>query len=444
MTARHSHLALPILLALTAGVFANALGVTFVLDDMGDIADNPSARAQTFFERLPFTNRPLLKASYALNDAAHGLVPFGYAVVNVALHMVTVALAFLLLKRAFEATRNQGAALCAVAACGLWAFHPALTESVTYLSGRSMVLSSVLVVGALLAATGERPRPLIAFFCAALAPLARETALVLPLILLWWTWTVGAPRGRAWPVWLGSALAALIIALMPRHRELIAFSFEMRDPLTALRGNIHAATETLGFWLMPWRVTIFPDATSPYGWAEVPTLIRIAGFAAAWVLAFIFRRRAPALAFGIGLVLLALAPSQTFIWRADPVALKPLYLAGLGLCIAAIDLMRRAGGPRTVLVAALMLAVPLAVMTVQRNTLFSSELALYEDAVEKTPESASAWIAYGSALLSERRYDEAEVALDRGLDLRPYDERALKLRDLIVSVRAQKGGQPNR
>lgn len=431
------------LLALSALVFANALGVTFVFDDLGDISGNTSARAATFLERLPFTNRPLTKLTYALNDAAHGLVPAGYAAVNVTLHLIAITLVFLALRRAFRQSESTDASLCALAVCLMWSVHPALTESVTYLSGRSMVLSAVLMLGALLAATGERPRPAIAFLCALLAPLARETALILPLILVWWQITLG-PRGRSLPVWLGTGLALLIIALMPRHRDLIAFSLDMRDPVTALRDNIHAATETLAFWLTPWRVTILPDTPPPHFWLETSTLLRIAGFALAALLAILLRRTAPIAAFAIGLALIALLPSNTIIWRADPVALKPLYLAGLGLTLAGVSMAQRLIGARAVLALALPVSLALAAMTFERNKLFAGEVSLFADAVAKTPDNAKAWIAYGSALMGEVRYDEAEAALTRGLDLAPFDERAMNLLELIATIRSMErpGARP--
>ncbi len=424
------------LLALVAAAFANALGAGFVLDDAIDIADNPSARIATFLDRLPYTNRPLTKASYALNDAVHGLVPAGYAAINVALHLVSAALAFFLVRRIFQSSRDGAAGLCALAVCAVWAVHPALTESVTYLSGRSMALSAMLMLAALYVSTGPRPRPALAFAFALLAPLARETALILPLVLLWWAWTIGLPRGRLWPVWGGAALAALLLALMPRHRDLVAFSLEMRDPLTALRGNLHAATETLSFWFQPWRVTILPETPPPYGWLETPTLIRLAGFAAAIALAVALRRRAPVLAFAIGLTLIALAPSQSLLWRADPVALKPLYLAGLGLSLALVDGLRRIFGPHVTLVAALAIALPLGVATHQRNALFVDEATLFADAVAATPRNGRAWLAYGSALMGQGRYDEAETALRTAARFLADDERAMNLLELIATIRS--------
>ena len=428
------HLPVVALLALVAAVFVNALGVTFLLDDIGDIVGNVSAAAETVFERLPLTNRPVTKLTYALNDALHGAVPSGYAAVNLALHLVATVCAFILCRRALTAAGMSCATAVALSACALWAVHPALTESVTYLSGRSMVLGSVLMLGAMLAATSRQPRLVTAFLCAALAPLARETALVLPLVLLWWRFTIGGPVSQG-PVWLGTLLAAAVIALMPHHRDLIAFSLEMRDPITALRGNIHAAVETLTFWVMPWRVTILPEAPLPYGWLEVPTLARLAGFLAAVALALVLRRRMPVIAFGIGLALLALAPSQTLIWRADPVALKPLYLAGLGLSLAAADCLRRIAGIRIAVCVSVLVALSLGAMTASRNVLFASATALYGDAVQKTPDNPDALVAYGGALVAEQRYDEAHDVLTRALDRAPHDERAMNLLELVATFR---------
>ncbi len=448
MTAeRTQRVAIAALLALTALVFADALGAAFLFDDIGDIVGNRSASAATFLQQLPFTNRPLTKFTYALNDALHGPFAGGYATVNVALHLIATALAFGLLRRAYSLSGRADAVLCGLSACLVWAVHPALTESVTYLSGRSMVLSSALMLGALIAATGQRPRPLLAFVCALLAPLARETALILPLILLWWQFTIEPDRhkvARSLPVWSGVALAAIVMVLLPHHRDLLAFSLEMRSPIVALRDNIHAATETLAFWFTPWRVTILPQAPPPHAWSDPATLVRIAGFLTAAALAFALRRRSPIVAFGIGLALLALAPNNTIFWRTDPVALKPLYLAGIGLTLIVIDMLRRLAGTHATLAIAAVVALALGVETHLRNTLFQSELALFADAVAKTPDNPDALIAYGSALLNAKRFVEAEVALTRGLDLAPQDERAMNLLRLLATIRSveRSGGSP--
>ena len=75
----------------------------FQLDDWRDVVGNDAARAATFFENLSTTVRPLLKASYAFNDALHGPWPTGYLAVNVALHVLSSALVYVLLRRILAA-----------------------------------------------------------------------------------------------------------------------------------------------------------------------------------------------------------------------------------------------------------------------------------------------------------------------------------------------------
>ncbi|MFT3810807.1 MAG: hypothetical protein QM698_12885 [Micropepsaceae bacterium] len=436
------------LLALLAlAIFANALNGVFLFDDIGDITANPSAKAATFLDRLGVMNRPLTKATYALQDACTGHDPRWFHGVNVALHALTTALAFLLLRRAARSALNDTALATGLAVCvtAIWAVHPALTETVTYVSGRSMGLSSLLVVILLLAGSGKpgRINAAIVFITAFLAPLARETALIAPLMLLWWRLTLAGGQvqtaRRSLPAFYGAALALALIALIPRHVDLVASSLHIRPPLEALRGNIHAAFDILAYWATPFRITIDPAPPLAWGWETTETLARLAFFLGLAGVALVERRRRPLIAFGIGLALLALAPSNTFLWRADPVALKPLYLGGIGLTLAAgsvliLALSSRGGRIGFALMAA-MLTAALSLATFQRNTLFADEIALWTDATVKTPGYGRPWIMLGYALFNAGRLDDAAAALRRGSDLDPLDLKAAETLELVESLR---------
>jgi hypothetical protein len=451
-TAQRFERAAPFLLAVLVGaVFANALNGTFVFDDIGDITANPSAKSESFFARLAVMNRPLTKASYALQDLIHGPWAGGYHAVNVVLHAAAALLAFALIRRALRfGGAAAAAAPVALAVTALWAVHPALTETVTYVSGRSMGLSSCLLLAALLAATGSQTAAnrALTFACALLAPLARETALIAPAILIWWQLTLQPPEGRRaallrlMPIAAGAALAAALILALPRHTDLIADSLRRRPPLDALLGNLHAAFDILTYWAMPGWVTIDPAPPLAWPWDDVRTLAKGALFAGLAAIAVLSRRRERTLAFAIGLGLLALAPSNTLLWRADPVALKPLYLGGLGLTLAAsAALLRLAGASRAALsflaTAALFGTAMLATQTVARNALFADEIALWQDAAAKTPAYGRPSIMLGYALFNAGRYKEAEAALARGCNLDPLDEEAAAALALVRAIRAE-------
>ena len=303
---------------------------------------------------------------------------------------------------------RQTPALVALLATALWAVHPALTASITQVAGRSAVLSGLLVLAALLLATGAptRRRLLAAGLLAFLAPLARETALVLPLLLLWWQLTLGgdAPVRRALPVWAGALAAAAVILAMPTHREMIDFSLDARGPLDALRGNVVAIPSMLRFLIMPWDLSIDPAQPRPWGWGDWPVLLSLAGLTATALLALLLRRRRPLVAFALGWTLLCLLPSNSFLWRGDPVGLRPLYLAALGpALLLALPLARRRIG----LFLGGALVIALAVMAVQRNRLYADPAALWLDAIDEAPGKARPWIrsawCCSTAATGERR-----------------------------------------
>lgn len=429
------------MLTIAAFGFNGASG--FHHDDARDIQTNPAAKAETFAAHLATTNRPLTKASYALHDSLHGDWAAGYWIGNLALHLIATGLVFTLFWRAFPLSglpRDQ-VLPWAFAATALWAVHPALSETVSYLSGRSMGLSAALMLAALVLTTAHRPRGWLACLCAALAVVARETALVLPLVLLWWQMTlqpVEPPRAAArrfLPVLAGTLLGAALILAMPRHRDLIVFSLEMRGPLLALRDNLHAATEILGFWVLPGAISLAPAPPPPQAWDAPGTLARIGFFCGIGILALTLRRAAPLFAFGLGLAVLALVPSNSILWRLDPVALKPLYLAGLGITMAAAGAAVAVAGVRPLRLAfapmVLALMVSFTLKAQERARLFTDAVALWGDAAAKSPDFARAQIGYAVALFNAGRLDEARQHAQRAADLDPADPRGQALLDLV-------------
>jgi hypothetical protein len=427
------------LLALASAVFANGLLADFQFDDFQDIVDNRMATFEGLLAAPRHTVRPLLKFSYALNGALAGIQPLAFHLTNVALHLGSVLLVFLLIRRAAGLLQIEetGAERVAFAATAVWAVHPALTETVTYVSGRSSGLSSLLMLAALLLATGDmankkRRRMLAAGLCALLAPLARETALILPALLLWWQLTLG-PREpwrdmalRQAPVLAGTAVAAAIILSMPHHVELVSYSLRNRPLADTLRGNLYAVYEILSYLIRPWAVSIDPAAPRAEGWTDAPSLLRLAGLAGAALFALTMRRRYPLAAFCVGWTLLCLAPTNSVIWRSDPVGLKPLYMASLGPAIAIalvmVGLYTRKGviGIPMGKIVMVVLVAGLAVSTVQRNMLFASHVELWRDAVAKAPDKGRPHLNLGLAYLDAGRPGEADAEFARAFQLEPW------------------------
>lgn len=179
---------------LAVAAYLPALFNGFAWDDRPLIVENDSlvrpgaltrAFTQDFWESEEQVGtsdyyRPLVTLSYLLNRHAFGLRPAGYHATNILIHAAVSALLLLLLA-------NLGMALPqAFWGAALFAAHPALVESVAWISGRTDSLS-VLFVIAFLLADRRRERPgwrIGASMALAVALLSKETAVVAPALAI--------------------------------------------------------------------------------------------------------------------------------------------------------------------------------------------------------------------------------------------------------------------
>lgn len=217
-----------LLVALVVVAYQPALRAAYVFDDEILIAQDTRCNARIlhcfaipFFPSSPFLDaprvyyRPLVTASFVLFQTAAE-----HHAVNVLLHAINALLLFVF-------ARRGGRSLVRTAALvALWAVHPRLAEAVTWVSGRTDLLATTFVLGALLAwpleplASGFRDvaRRLAAVLLLAAGMLAKEVAVagvvgvVAASVVI-----LGLRRGatRAWPAGLAVVLAvgARLVAL---------------------------------------------------------------------------------------------------------------------------------------------------------------------------------------------------------------------------------------
>lgn len=417
--------ALGSVMALAAISQLPALWGGFVHDDFDDVVDNPSAKAASFAGRLGAMTRPVLKASYALQDALHGPNAFAFHLVNLSLHVVSTGLLAALLRRAARLAGHdeRRAGWIGGLAAAIWAVHPAAADTVGQVAGRSAGLSTAFVLFALWLATGPRARPLAVGLVTALAVLGRETAVAAPVLLaLWHICLPGTEKAsRAVPVWIGALVAILLLVAMPRYRELAAFSLDQRGPLDAVRANLFAVGEMLRLWGTPWQIGAMPPQPVVHAWGEGPTLLRLIMLGGGVAAALLLRRRWPLLALGILWVGVALLPSNSVIYRINPVAMRPMYLAGIGLALilGAALAHNRAGRPL-----ATFLIAGLASLSWQREALLSDPVAFFADAAQKNPDQAAPQVLLGLALANAGWIDAARQALEKALQIDPANHEA--------------------
>lgn len=429
MHARGLHLiktpafALAFLLLLVTLVEISSLAGPFQFDDYHVIVDNPAVHSlAAWWQSLPGI-RPLLKLSYALNWV---LTPtaFGFHVFNLGLHLLNTALLWVWLQRVLpgsSALRLRAASIAAL----LWALHPAQTEAVTYICGRSVSLMATFWLAALLSASVERARP--AYMSAVwvlLALAVRETAWIIPFSLLLVArvqgFTLRESLRRLWPPFALVLAAALVFVIEPHYRRLLDVGFAQRGLGTQLLSQINALHYFLRGPVLGLVPNLDPDIPLQTA-VDGPWLLQAACFATALgVSALALWRRQAWWAAGVLWFVLALLPTNSIFPRVDLASDRHLYPAligpawALGLWLAS----RRRG---LWLVAALVLLFSVA--TLIRNEDYRSELALWVRTVQQSPQKARPWSNLGYACEQAGDRACATYAYERALTINPADSK---------------------
>ena len=409
----------------------------FQFDDYNVIVNYPTVHSwQALFDRAGGGVRPLLKASYALNWT---LDPgeFGFHLFNIAAHALNAVLLYTIGSRLCgswfgegESDRSRGVALIAAL---LFALHPAQTEAVTYISGRSSSLMASFYLGALLVyLRGGHWVVSTLLFVLALA--TRETAATLPAALLLCE-LCGHDR-RGWKAfwkdvlhrqsahWAVLVAGAAVVLLHPRYFELLSYGYTQRDAgenlLTQVGGIAYLVSRLIGLH----GYNIDP-ALMPLAEWNVQLGVQAALLAALLALGVASARSRPWIAFGVLWFFLQLAPTNSIVPRLDVANDRQLYLAGwglfLGLSAQVSSLRPRAAPARAVLGVLLGLC---ALSCVARQLDYASEIALWESSVREAPWNARAHNNLGYAYYMAGRIDDAEREYRSALILRPSDGKA--------------------
>jgi tetratricopeptide (TPR) repeat protein len=475
-----SLLAVGLLLAITVAVYLPSIDGEFVLDDDTQIRDPLVTRPLSNSAHAWLTTwRPVTSATFALNYALGGLQTRGWHLTNVLIHLAATVLAWKLARRLLRRAgleRPEGAALVVAA---IFALHPLQTEAVSYLVQRGESLASAFYLGAILvllvrdeAATARRRGWLLALAVAlhGLGLLTKPIAATLPVAWLLLGTVLPSDADEAIPAWRRLSrrvpetlpLFALSLASMIwTVRATAGFNhtgFDIPDVSVAqyLATQMRVIPTYLRLLLWPtgqcadWHFPFSPSLLDPPALLGAALLLGLAT-GSFWLALRSDRldgdaRAAARLAgFGFPFFLVALAPSSSIVPLHDALAEHRVYLPALGVALtvvgAATALLRRLGAERAFLagsVVALTATLGLGVATARRNVVWSSLLALYQDATLSAPEKSRVQANLGLGLAMAGRHAEAITHFRRAIDQASdrTTEPGKNLRNLLSSLMA--------
>ena len=365
-----------------------------------------------------------------------------YHLVNLLVHAISAGLVWLILRRLAEWSGMEARRREVLAAFGgaLFLLHPAQTEAVAYIAGRSESLSGMFATASLAAFLYRKNtaiswlRVVLVFLLAMAAMLSKEQAVVLFAVFLltdfWWNpgFSLKGVLGN-WRLYLPMLAGALgaVAFFLPLILGIgtggsAGFGMKEFTWYQYLFTQFRGIWVYIGNFLFPVNLNLDWDFRISRTILDKGAIFGLIGLAGLAVAAWLLRRRFQLAAYGYFLFLLLLAPTSSILPIKDPVADRRIYLPMIGLLLIVMDFAARWKIERKVLAAACAVVVALAAVgTYARAGVWGDPVSLWEDTVRKSPGKSRAHFQLGFAYYQEQRYDLAAPEFEKAAALSPPD-----------------------
>ncbi|MGO9244110.1 MAG: tetratricopeptide repeat protein [Verrucomicrobiia bacterium] len=436
-----------VLAVVLAGLLAyhNSFVGPFVFDDVDSISENRTIRhlwppwkalSPPHGRGSTVEGRPVLNFTFAVNYALGGTTPWGYHVVNLAIHILAGLTLYGIARRTLvQPTLGKRfaaeATSLALAIAVIWTVHPLQTEAVTYVAQRAeslMGLFYLLTLYCFLRGVESRqPGRWYALSVTAclLGMGTKEVMVSAPLIVLIYDWifVAGSVRQawrKRWRLYAGLAGTWLVLGYLVATTSTRGGSagFESglawwQYALIQCRAIVHYLK--LSVWSYPLVFDYWLPTVSHAG-EILPYALVLAALATGTVIV-LWRR--PAVGF-LGVWFFAiLAPSSSVVPVAtETISEHRMYLPLVAVVVLAVLGIYTLIGRRSLFVF-FALAVGLGLMTWRRNQDYCSSIAIWDDTVAKCPQNPRAHHNLGFELSQIGKLQEAIGQYEQALRIEP-------------------------
>ncbi len=432
-------------------LYSSTLTGPFIFDDRPNIQENPKIQLHRLsldglvkagFES-PANRRPVANISFALNFFFHRFNVVGYHFVNILVHILNIFLLYFLAKTTLNSPalrwRYDPVSLAWIPffSAFIWGLHPLQTQSVSYIVQRMNSLATLFyILSILLYAKGRlthnaQSRRWLLAGCAASGILAvgsKEIAATLPFFIILYEWCFLQDSDHLRfknkiLVLIGAVLFLIILTLMylgTAPMDLILAAYTDRDHtagqrvLTEFRVVIFYISLIL--WPHPSRLNLDHDFLISTSLIDpITTLFSLTAIVGAVGAAVYLVKKAPLISFCIlwffgNLVL------ESSVIGLETIFEHRTYLPSMMLILMLVSLAFAVIKPKWLCAALLsILIIAASIGTYERNKVWTSAVALWQDCVSKSPRKARPYNNLGVALATagqvEAAYEKYHIAL---------------------------------
>ncbi len=432
--------------------YSNSFHASFHMDDEDSIIKNVAIRhlwdIRAIWDFYP--SRFLTYFTFAINYAVGGLNVVGYHFFNIFLHLLSgilvyqLALLTISLIPLDDEKLKGRPELMAVFAALIFVSHPLQVGAVTYIVQRAVVMSSFFYLLAMVCyirgvRDNLRSYRRAALGAAVLSLFSKEMALTLPVALLVYDRTFFREKKGAF---LRLMPFFIVMLLMPaslvfsKHFNLK--SFELAIDLSSRPAPLNYLLTQFRVFLTYTKLLLFPlHQNFDYDYRLSKTLFEPGvlvglGMVISLLLSglILLKKNHPFKGFVLIWFFLLLLPESSIFPIHDLAVEHRLYLvvAAFSLLFATSlfsVLSEKASG-----YILLFFVSFLFLLTYDRNIVMSDEVSLWTDTIQKSPNSASAYLARGTAYNARGQMDLAIEDFDRCIEIEPHFVRAYNNRGI--------------
>ena len=398
-----------VLIVVSTALYFNSLSGAFIMDDWPIIAENPHLTGThnivPFFtsgvwnnsgipgDQDDFLYRPVFLLTFYLGHQLFGDAPVAYHALNLALHTLNAIMVFFLVLRLSSSDRRWPALFAAL----VFVIHPVHAESVSWIAGITDPLVTLFLLGSFLVYLDHESKPhparlTISLLLFMLALLSKETAVMLPFILIAYALAYGKNlREARWLRNIGAFIAVLILYFIARK---LALGTTIALSEFSLSGFFHLFEFTVEYFkllIVPWPINYYyavPADGLLQLWGGVVVLGLIGGLSALLLKGKLDNK---VILFSMAWIILTLLPSLSLAFHKEPnFSIRFLYLPSVGVALMLPTLIQPLFTRYKIfaVITGVVLLLIFSSITMMANLNWQNEEIFYTHAKEVTPDHA--------------------------------------------------------